>query len=145
MASGDNDVWLQIHPLLQRSSLCWGMLVMQSLVQGSGQKIYGESLSFMFICCPPKTAPENKIYWKIDENEEVKWSAVPQLCLTLCYPMDHSPPGSSVHGIFQAIILEWAAMPSRRSSWPRDWTCISCIVGGFFTHSDFRNYLLNSY
>ena len=39
----------------------------------------------------------------------------------------HSPPGSSVHGILQARILEWAAMPSSRgSSWPRDWTWVSC-------------------
>ena len=43
-----------------------------------------------------------------------------QLCPTLCNPMDCSPPGSSVHGILQARILEWAAMPSSRSSWPRD-------------------------
>ena len=35
-------------------------------------------------------------------------------------PMDYSPPGSSVHGIFQTRILEW------ESSWPSDWTCISC-------------------
>ena len=37
---------------------------------------------------------------------------VTQSCLTLCYPMDCSPPGSSVHGVLQARILEWAAMPS---------------------------------
>ena len=37
-----------------------------------------------------------------------------QLCLTLCDPMDCSPPGSSVHGIFQARILEWVAIPSSR-------------------------------
>jgi len=44
-----------------------------------------------------------------------------QSCLTLCDPMDYSPPGSSVHGILQARILEWVAMPfSRRSSQPRD-------------------------
>ena len=36
---------------------------------------------------------------------------VTQLCLTLCGPMDCSPPGSSVHGILQARILEWAAIP----------------------------------
>ena len=41
--------------------------------------------------------------------------------LTLCDPMDCSPPGSSVHGVFQASILEWAAISSSRgSSWPRD-------------------------
>ena len=43
-----------------------------------------------------------------------------QLCLTLCDPTDCSPPGSSVHGIPQARILEWVAMPSSRGSfWPR--------------------------
>ena len=43
-------------------------------------------------------------------------------------PMDCSPPGSSVHGISQARIMEWVAMPlSRVSSWPRGWTWVSCI------------------
>ena len=37
-----------------------------------------------------------------------------QSCLTLCDPMDCSPPGSSVHGILQARILEWVTMPSSR-------------------------------
>ena len=47
--------------------------------------------------------------------------SVAQSCLTLCDPMDWSPPGSSVHGILQARILEWAAIPfSRGSSQPRD-------------------------
>ena len=45
---------------------------------------------------------------------------VAQLCLTLCDSMNCSPPGSSVHGILQARILEWVAMPSsRESSQPR--------------------------
>ena len=45
----------------------------------------------------------------------------------LCDPMDSSPPGSSVHGILQARILEWVVIPSSRgSSWPRDETWISC-------------------
>ena len=52
-----------------------------------------------------------------------------QSCPTLCNPMDHSPPGSSVHGILQARILEWVAMPSSRgSSQPReDQTRVSCV------------------
>ena len=46
----------------------------------------------------------------------------------LCNPMDHSPPGSSFHGIFQEIILECVAISSFRGSCqPRDWTCISCV------------------
>ena len=48
-----------------------------------------------------------------------------QLCLTLHNPMDCSPSGSSVHGILQARILEWVAMPSSRSSRSRDQTCVS--------------------
>ena len=52
---------------------------------------------------------------------------------TLCDPMDYSPPGSSVHGILQARILEWVAISfSRGSSWPRDQTQVSCIAGRCF-------------
>ena len=48
--------------------------------------------------------------------------------------MDCSPPGSSVHGVLQAKILEWAAVPfSRGSSWPRDQTQVSCTECRFFT------------
>ena len=54
---------------------------------------------------------------------------VVQLCLILCNPMDCSSlPGSSVHGIRQARILEWVAIPfSPVSSQPRDGTCVSCV------------------
>ena len=56
-------------------------------------------------------------------------------CPTLCDPMDCSPPGSSVHGNLQARRLAWVAMPfSRGSSQPWNWTCISALAGGFFTH-----------
>ena len=49
--------------------------------------------------------------------------SVAQSCPTFCEPMYCSPPGSSIHGILQARILEWVAMPSsRRSSGPRDQT-----------------------
>ena len=59
---------------------------------------------------------------------------VTQSYLILCDPMDCSPPGSSVHGILQARIQEWVAIPfSRGSSWPRDQTQVSCIIGRFFT------------
>ena len=54
--------------------------------------------------------------------------SVTQSCPTLCDPMDCSPPGSSVHEIFQARILEWVAISSSGgSSRPRDQTHISCI------------------
>ena len=57
-----------------------------------------------------------------------------QSCLTLCYPMDWSPPGSSDHWILCATILEWFALAFSRGSFqPRDWTQVSCIAGRFFT------------
>ena len=68
------------------------------------------------------------------------WSLVPLPFLnpawtsTLCDSMDCSQPGSSAYGISQAVILEWVAISSSRgSSWSRNWTCISCIAGKFFT------------
>ena len=55
-------------------------------------------------------------------------------CPTLCDPMDCSLPGSSVHGIFQARLLEWVAVSfSRGSSWPRDRTQVSLTAGRLFT------------
>ena len=62
-----------------------------------------------------------------------------QLYLTLCNSMDCSPPGSSVHGIFQARILEWVAIPSSRgSSQPMaelESLVSPALAGGFFTTS----------
>ena len=62
---------------------------------------------------------------------------LPQSCLTLCNPMDWSLPGSCVHRILQARILEWVVISSTSgSSWPRNWThvtCGSCIAGRYFT------------
>ena len=56
-----------------------------------------------------------------------------QSCPTLCNPMDCSPPGSSVHGILQAGVLEWVSIAfSRGSSQLRDWTWVSHIPGRCF-------------
>ena len=64
------------------------------------------------------------LLWQMTE-----WVKVAQLCPTLCDTM-----GYTVHGILQARILEWVAIPfPRGSSQPRDWTQVSCIAGGFFT------------
>ena len=52
-----------------------------------------------------------------------------QSCLTLCDPMHCSLPGSSVHGILQARILEWVAISYSKGSSHRDQTCVSCIAG----------------
>ena len=61
-------------------------------------------------------------------------SEVAQSCLTLCDPMDCSLPGSSVHGIFKARVLEWVAISFSRGFSPlRDPIWVSCIVGRGFT------------
>ena len=69
----------------------------------------------------------HKCEWKSE-------SEVAQSCPTLCDHMDCSLSGSSVHGVFQARVLEWIAISfSRWSSWPRNWTRVSCIAGRCFT------------
>ena len=69
------------------------------------------------------------IWLSVRSKVKVAWS-----CSTLCNSMDCSLPGFSVHGILQARILEWVAIPfSRGSSQPRDQTQVSHTVGGFFT------------
>ena len=73
------------------------------------------------------------MYGRRRKEYKVKVSAT-QLCLTLCHRVDYSPPGSSVHGILQARILEWVAISSSRgSSQPEDQTQVSCIAGKLFT------------
>ena len=59
---------------------------------------------------------------------------ITQSCSTLCNTMDYSLPGSEVHGILQARILEWIAISSSRElSQPWDQIQVSCIAGRFFT------------
>ena len=80
-------------------------------------------------CLPPAASlfPSAWLCWLA----EVK---VAQLCLTLCDRMNYT-----VHGILQARILEWVAVPfSGGSSHPRNQTQVSCIAGGFFTSWDTR-------
>ena len=64
------------------------------------------------------------------KKERKKESEVAQSCLTLCDPVNCSPPSSSVHGILQARVLEWVAIPfARGSSRPRDRTRVSLVAG----------------
>ena len=65
---------------------------------------------------------------------QVKSESVSHWVMSHSLQLHGLPPGSSVHGILQARILEWVAIPfSRGSSWLRDWTWVSCIAGRFFT------------
>ena len=75
----------------------------------------------------PKKTKCKKAKWLSEEVLQIAMerreseSEVAQFCPTLCDPMDDSLPGSSVHGIFQARVLEWVAISfSRRASQPRD-------------------------
>ena len=69
-------------------------------------------------------------YFSVIKFYEMKWMKFAQSCPTLCDPMHHA-----VHGILQARILEWVALPFSRGSFqPRDRTQVSHIVGGFFTN-----------
>ena len=74
---------------------------------------------------------------------KAKQSEVTQSCPTRCDPMDCSPPGSSIHGILQAKILEWVVISLSRGSFqPRDWTWVSHITGRCFTVWTTREALL---
>ena len=74
----------------------------------------GNNFSFVFLMQPRKVKSLSRV--------------------RLCYPMDCRLPGSSVHVIFQARVLEWVAISfSRGSSRLRDWTPVSLIAGGRFT------------
>ena len=81
-----------------------------------------------------KTVRQHK-YINISHLMQVCACSVTELCLTLCEPMDCSPPGSSLPGIFQARILEWVAISfSKGSSQPRNWTQVSCIGSQILSH-----------
>ena len=106
----------------------------------------------------PASAPSKERFWRMDyssQNKNQIWPPlkgplglwvglalpssspkvkvlVTQSCLTFCNPVDCSPPGSSVHGILQARIREWVAMPfCRGSSPPRDRTRVAHTAGRF--------------
>ena len=68
------------------------------------------------------------------------------MCLTLCNPMDCSPPGSSVHGVLYSSILESVTIPfSRGSSQFKDQNWVSCIAGRFFTIWDTKEAIWSIY
>ena len=80
-----------------------------------GLTLWGNQQIFIFF-------PETCSHWSSTA------AVVVQPCPALCDPMDCRPPASSVHGVLQARILEWVAMPSSRgSSHPRDRTCMSWV------------------
>ena len=98
-------------------------------VWGAGKKlsqlrvVWSLFYGYSFRSWPGTTAP------LLQSQRVVVWQGMcAHLCLTLCNPTDCSPPGSSVHGISQARILEQVAISySSGSFWPRDQTCVFCV------------------
>ena len=93
-----------------------------------GTKGYSSRCPLLHLCCVTAT----KAPCEGQGHSPHQYELATQSCPTLCDPMDCSPPGSSIHGLLQTRILEWAATPSSRgSSRPRDgaWG----TAGRFFT------------
>ena len=87
------------------------------------------------VYAPTTNAVEAEVEWLYEDLQDLleSESEVAQSYPTLCDPMDCSLPGSSLHGILQARVLEWVAISfSRVSSQPRDRTWVSCIPGRRF-------------
>ena len=106
---------------------------------------WGHKESDMTVCLN-NPLPKSQISTSADSTNHtdgtivvVIWS---RLSPTLCDPMEYTLPGSSVHGILQARMLEWVAISlSRGSSRSRDQTWVSCLAGRFFTISATWSYL----
>ena len=98
--------YIYIHMYLFFSDSCPLCYKILSIIPCAIQQVLADYLFYISCCC-----------------------LVTPSCQTFCDPMDCSQPGFSVHGIFQAGILEWIAIPvSRGSSLPRDWTQVSCFA-----------------
>ena len=117
----------------------WGWISYWSLISGSSYCILGHTLLWLKNWRFPARQSLLQVIQGSSGNRRVlTWLLCCvqslQLCPTLCNPVDCSPSGSFVHGIFQVRILEQAAISySRGSSGPIDRTWVSCTTGGFFT------------
>ena len=91
-------IWISTFPFAKKINFLKDVNVIRHISQTHKQPKY------------PSTEEQIKM-WYIHTMEYWKWSrSVAQSCLTLCNPMDYSLPGSSIHGILQARILEWVAI-----------------------------------
>ena len=100
----------------------------QGAVVGSQGTKRPQSALSVWLLMGPWCSGSSSVNWD-------KWSEAKLLSrVWLCDPVDCSLPGSWIHGILQARILEWVAISfSRGSSWPRDRTWVSCIADRRFT------------
>ena len=81
-----------------------------------------------YVCRTLQAIPSNMcMFINLPVYKHICVVLVAQSCPTLCHPLDCSPPGSSIYGMFQARILEWVAISYHSgSSQPRDRTHVSC-------------------
>ena len=130
LAQADDFKYQKSNTLRQKGTLLAHVMGVASGSTGSrGSTCHNCSLS-LSLSLP---LSEFFLWLKFSFSPHVQVTSL-QLCPTLWDPMDCCPPGSSVHGILQARILEWFVMPfSTGSSPPRDGTHLSCISCGFFT------------
>ena len=113
-----------VHAILQARILRW---VAIPFSRGSSQ-----SRDWTQVSCIAGRFFTTSTTWEAHNGYESE-SEVSKSCLSLCNPVDWSPPGSSIHGILQARILEWVAISFSGSSQSRDWTQVSHIAGLCFT------------
>ena len=116
----------QLHGLCKNT---WSVMYLQSHPSRSPSPLYRSSSNLRLSRCSHVVMHEH--------------IPVAKSRLILCDPMDCSLPGSSAHGILQARILEWVAMPSSRGSWPWGQTFVSCRAGRFFAHWAIREALFD--
>ena len=149
---------LVLFPCLMRCTLCDGQAV--SVLQGLKlPRIRGEKSLYQLWMRPHAASAKSKSAWstytcgclpwdykayfpstgvKNQINFLAPWrykryKITTRIVFDSCDPMGWSPPGSSIHGILQARVLEWAAISfSRGSPRPRDWTWVSCVAGRHF-------------
>ena len=124
-------------PLQSRHRLFCASVILCNLLGAHGR--LRRKIDVTLMCLPPRPQgftvyDPNVFFITVDLVEGFDFCnncirEVAQSCPTLCEPMDCRLPGSSVHGIFQAIVLEWIAISfSRGSSQPRDRTQVSRVV-----------------
>ena len=117
---------------LARNKIPELVLVPSNPASGSSCKGQGSFSTIKTSRCEPPNHPATRLT-TLREREGTGESVSHSVVSHLCNPLDSSPPGSSVHGILQARIVEWVAIPfSRGSSQPRDQTQVSWIAGRFF-------------
>ena len=122
------------------SSIGWKWnLIFNSFCIAAAAKSLQSCLTLLLANKKERSMPSKKLnfikfFFRIENKKTLLKVLATQSLLNLWDPLCHSRPGSSVHGILQARILEWVAMLfSRGSSWPGDQTWVSQIAGRFFT------------